>query len=29
MRDPNDHGNLIINPEIALTIKLVFDLASN
>ena len=29
MRDPNDHGHLIINPETAPTVKLVFDLALN
>ena len=29
MRDPNDHGHLIIDPETAPTVKLVFDLASN
>lgn len=29
MRDPNDHGHLIIDPETALTVKLVFDLALN
>ena len=29
MRDPNDHGHLIIDPETAPTVKLVFDLALN
>ena len=29
MRDPADHGHLIIDPETAPTVKLVFDLASN
>jgi site-specific DNA recombinase len=29
MRDPNDHGHLIIDPETAPTVKLVFDLAAN
>ena len=29
MRDPNDHGHLIIDLETAPTVKLVFDLASN
>ena len=29
MRDPNDHGHLIIDPETASTVKLVFDLALN
>ena len=29
MRDPDDHGHLIIDPETALTVKLVFDLALN
>ena len=29
MRDPNDHGHLIIDPETAPTVKLVFDLAAD
>ena len=29
MRDPNDHGHLIIDPETAPTVKTIFDLASN
>ena len=29
MRDPSDHGHLIIDPETAPTVKLVFDLALN
>ena len=29
MRDPADHGHLIIDPETAPTVKLVFDLAAN
>ena len=29
MRDPDDHGHLIIDPETAPTVKLVFDLALN
>lgn len=29
MRDPNDNGHLIIDPETAPTIKLIFDLAAN
>lgn len=29
MRDPNDHGHLIIDPETAPTVKMIFDLASN
>ena len=29
MRDPNDCGHLIIDPETAPTVKLVFDLAAN
>ena len=29
MRDPNDHGHLIADPETAPTVKLVFDLALN
>ena len=29
MRDPNDRGHLIIDPETAPTVKLVFDLAAN
>ena len=29
MRDPEDHGHLIIDPETAPTVKLAFDLAAN
>ncbi len=29
MRDPADHGHLIIDPETAPTVKMIFDLASN
>ena len=29
IRDPGDHGHLIIDPETAPTVKLVFDLAAN
>lgn len=29
MRDPNDHGHLIIDPETAPAIKTIYDLASN
>ena len=29
MRDPEDHGHLIIDPKTAPTVKLIFDLASN